>query len=100
MALERFGFIVSGRRLDPAVHRTQLQSPAFHMQAVGVARPDQAEAVAREMVAQGVQLIELCGGFAPADEARVQQAIAHAVPIGTVRYGPEAIDALHALFAR
>lgn len=99
MALERFGFIVTGNGYDPAVHRAQLDSPAIKTLIVGVAKPEQALAVAREMVASGVQLIELCGGFGPVWTARVLEAIDHAVPVGSVGYGPESIDQMHALFS-
>lgn len=98
MALTHFGFIVTGQGLDPATHRTTLQSASFRMEVVGVTRPDQAPDVAKAMVASGVQLIELCGGFGPLGTAAVLEAIGGAVPVGAVGYGPESIDAMHALF--
>ncbi len=51
------------------------------------------------LVADGVQLIELCGGFGPEGTARVLQATDHAVPIGSVGYGPESIASLQALLS-
>lgn len=98
MALGKFGFIVTGAQLDPAHHRQVMQSPAFQMISVGVSSPSQALGVAQALVKEGVQLIELCGGFGPTWTAQVQEAIAHQVPVGSVSYGPESIDALHALF--
>jgi Family of unknown function (DUF6506) len=100
MALHKFGFIVTGAQLDPAQHRSVMQSPAFEMISVGVSSPAQAPVVAQQMVSEGVQLIELCGGFGPAWTARVQEAIAHRVPVGSVGYGPDTIDAMHTLFKR
>jgi hypothetical protein len=55
--------------------------------------------VARTLVSEGVQLIELCGGFGPLWTAKVIEAIGPAVPVGAVGYGPESIDAMHALFS-
>ena len=98
MALRKFGFVVTGAQLDPARHRSVMQSPAFEMISVGVSSPQQGAAVARQLVQEGVQLIELCGGFGPKWTAQVQEAIAHRVPVGSVSYGPESIDAMHALF--
>jgi hypothetical protein len=98
MALHKFGFIVTGAQLDPARHRQVMQSPAFEMISVGVSSPSEGLAVAQQMVSEGVQLIELCGGFGPAWTGRLQEAIAHRVPVGSVSYGPEAIDGMHALF--
>ena len=99
MALTHFGFIVTGSGLEPAHHRTTLESPSFRMEVVGITRASEAPAVAKAMVARGVQLIELCGGFGPVGTAAVLEAIGHAVPVGSVAYGPESIDAMHALFA-
>jgi 2-keto-3-deoxy-6-phosphogluconate aldolase len=99
MALRRFGFIVKGAGYEPATHTVKLASPQITTTMVGVSRPEDAPAVAQAMVADGVQLIELCGGFGPRWTARVIEAIAGKVPVGAVAYGPESIDQMHALFA-
>lgn len=94
MALERFGFIVTGDNFE------QLQgTDRFSMKVVGVTTPEQGIAVARQMVAEGIQLIELCGGFSPVWAGRIIEAIGYAVPVGVVAYGPESIDSMHALFS-
>ena len=98
MALTKFGFIVTGRSLDPAHHRLIMRSNAFEMIAVGVEKASQGPAVAKELVAEGVQLLELCGGFGPIWTAKVVEAIDGQIPVGSVAYGPESIDAMHALF--
>ncbi|MEU4543137.1 DUF6506 family protein [Nonomuraea dietziae] len=51
------------------------------------------------MVADGAQLVELCGAFGPVWTARVIEAVGGAVPVGAVGYGPEAVDQLHAIFS-
>lgn len=98
MALSKFGFSVTGANLDPVTHRVVMESPAFRMVAVGVTRAEEGIAVAKEMVADGIQLIELCGGFGPVWTGRIIEAIGAAVPVGSVGYGPESIDPMHALF--
>ena len=99
MALRRFGFIVKGAGYEPATHKATLASPEITTMIVGVSKPEQALAVADWMVGQGVQLIELCGGFGPVWTAQVIAAIDGKIPVGSVSYGPEAIDQMHALFA-
>jgi Family of unknown function (DUF6506) len=99
VALTKFGFIVKGGGLDPARHRTVMSSDRFEMIAIGVSEPSQGPAVARQLVAEGVQLLELCGGFGPVWTARVIDAISGTIPVGSVGYGPEAIEAMHQLFA-
>jgi Family of unknown function (DUF6506) len=98
VALTKFGFIVTGGGLDPSRHRTVMKSDRFEMIAVGVSGPAQGLAIAKELVGQGVQLLELCGGFGPVWTARVIEAIGGKIPIGSVGYGPEAIAPMHELF--
>jgi hypothetical protein len=98
MALTKFGFIVSGNGLDPAKHRMTMASQSFTMIAVGVPHPEHGIQIARDMVADGVQLLELCGGFGPLWTAKIIDAISGKIPVGSVAYGPESIDAMHQLF--
>ena len=94
MALERFGFIVTGDDFK----QTQ-GTERFRMKVVGVSHPEKGIAAARAMVAEGIQLIELCGGFSPVYACRIIESIDYAVPVGVVAYGPESNDAMHALLA-
>ena len=98
MALTKFGFIVTGKGLDPAKHRLVMTSPSFEMIAVGIETPSQAPAVAKALLDEGVQLIELCGGFGPAGTAPVLDAVGGKIPVGSVGYGPESIDGMFELF--
>lgn len=66
---------------------------------VGVEKPEEGIEAARRLVGEGVQLIELCGGFGPVWTGRVIEAIDGAVPVGAVGYGPEAVDQVHAIFS-
>lgn len=95
MSLTRFGFIVVGAQLDAW---QELTSPSFTMITAGVAKVDLAPASAVRLVAEGVQLIELCGAFGPVWTARVIEAIEARVPVGAVGYGPEALRGLAAIF--
>ena len=51
------------------------------------------------LVDEGVQLIELCGGFGPVGTAQVIAAMHGRVPVGSVGYGPESVDGVQALFS-
>jgi Family of unknown function (DUF6506) len=95
MALTKFGFIVTGDRF------VQYQgTEKFSMKVVGVRHPEEGIAAAKEMLTEGIQLIELCGGFSPVWAGKIIEAIDYAVPVGVVAYGPESIDAMHRLFAK
>lgn len=99
MALRKFGFIVTGAGLDASTSRTVMRSERFEMIAVGVAKPEDGIGVAQELVAEGIQLLELCGGFGPVWTGKIVEAIKGKIPVGSVGYGPESIDAMYALFS-
>ncbi len=67
---------------------------------VGVQNVADATTLARELVAEGVELIELCGGFSGAGLGEVVAAVEGRVPVGAVFYGVEASAGLQRLFAR
>ena len=98
MALNAFGFIFTGRGLNPAEHRSVIQRGDFRAVMVGVSEPSQAVSVAKELVADGIELIELCGGFGPVWTGKIIEAIEGRVPVGSVGYGPESIDGMARLF--
>lgn len=93
MALTRFGFIVTG---DDFVQ--WVGTARFRMKVVGVQKPEQGVQVAKDMVAEGIELIERCGGFSPVWAGRIIEAIDYAVPVGVVAYGPESISGMYRLF--
>jgi hypothetical protein len=52
----------------------------------------------RHWLEDGVQLLELCGGFGPVWTGKIIEAVDGKIPVGSVGYGPESIDLMHALF--
>lgn len=88
----KYAYIFLGPQLDPKKDRTEINTPGFSFTAVGIdfQHKEQVIEVAKEMVANGAQLIELCGGFGPLWVAKVSEAIQNKVPVGSVMYGPEA----------
>lgn len=98
MALDTFGFMFTGRGLDPAVDRSVIEKVGFRAIIVGMDTPDACVSVAKEMLDDGVQLIELCGGYGPEWTAQVLQAVNNSIPVGSVGYGPESIDGMAKLF--
>ena len=72
------------------------------MRSILVAVPEQSAAVqaALDLVNDGVQFIELCGGFEPVWAGRVIEATGRRVPVGTVGYaGGDSVRRLAAIFA-
>jgi predicted polyphosphate/ATP-dependent NAD kinase len=67
---------------------------------VGVPRTADAPAVARQLVADGVELIELCGGFGGAGLGAVISAVENRVPVGAVFFGVDAAAGLNRILPR
>lgn len=100
MTFSAWGFIYLGTgQEDPAVDRAVIDSGGLRTTIVAVPDREKLLDVATELVGAGAQSIELCGAFTAADVAAVRIAIAHAVPVGAVRYDMDAVPQLAALFA-
>jgi hypothetical protein len=65
---------------------------------VAIPSPDDAPAVAAELVAAGAERVELCGGMGPIPAAAVQAKVA--VPVTTVLFGFESLPTAAAYQAR
>jgi hypothetical protein len=99
MALTHWGFIYTAAGAPPDGRVTVDDTGECRTVLVGVAKPEQGIAVATQLVADGVQLIELCGGFGPVWTGRILEAIDNAVPVGSVGYGPESVDGVYKIFS-
>lgn len=92
MKFNNFAYIFLGPELNPAKDRAVIKTDHLTFTTVGIAfhHKEQVIEVAKEMIDNGVQMIELCGGFGPLWIAKVSEAINGSVPVGSVFYGPEA----------
>lgn len=90
----KWGFIYT---LDDG-SREQRKDVIGQLVCVGVRSTGDAAAVARRMVEEGVELIELCGAFGGAGLGEVTAAVAGRIPVGAVFYGCDASSGLHRLF--
>jgi hypothetical protein len=99
MQLTSYGFILVGPGLSADRHSTLLRSDRFSARVVGVGSRAEAEAAAAELVAGGVQVIELCGGFDGADAEAIAAAAGTGVPVGLVRFEGEQLSSLESFLA-
>lgn len=88
------GFIFKGPAIKPTRHRAVLRSPDFVMRVIGVESVEEAISAAASMVADGVEVVELCGAFDQTDAHRVALAIGPAVAVGVVTFSREQADRL------
>ncbi|QFU89456.1 DUF6506 family protein [Amycolatopsis sp. YIM 10] len=99
MSLRHWGFIYTATGADPAGETTVADTGRCRTVLVGLPGPEGAPGIARRLVDEGAQLIELCGGFGPVWTAKVLEAVEHRVPVGSVAYGPESVTGVHEIFA-
>jgi hypothetical protein len=99
MTLSKFAMIIKGPGYEPVTHRASFNSPEFSTTVVCVSSFEEAVSVAMELHQQGIQLIELCGGFTPDEAAALHRSVEKRVPVGVVRYTPEEQQHLAQLFA-
>jgi predicted polyphosphate/ATP-dependent NAD kinase len=81
-----FAFIVKSGNYDPAVHRAEFESDKTKTGVYGVSTVEQAAELAKRLVREGVQLIDLCGAFGEQGMRAVVDAIDCQVPVGYVVY--------------
>jgi Family of unknown function (DUF6506) len=86
MSLARFGFIVKGPGYVLGQHSAKLESNTFHTSVICVSDMHGAFDAAKIMLKDGIQLIELCGGFREEEAAQVRFSIGEKVPVGVVVY--------------
>ena len=79
------GFIYVADNLDPAKQRAVIPSTDINMTVVGCSTYDQAEEVAKELVAKGCTAVELCAGFGNEGIARIKKAVGPGIAVGAVK---------------
>ncbi len=96
--MQKWGFIYTLGDPDAPRETTTTGSPACQLVCVGVPDVSDGPGAARELLAEGVELIELCGAFAGPGLAEVVAAVDGKVRVGAVFYGGEAATGLARLF--
>lgn len=87
----KWAYIFEQPGADPATDRFEIDREGQSTTLVAVPDADTAARVATRLVDEGVQLIELCGGFALADAARVIAAVDGRVPVGHVTFAVDSV---------
>lgn len=79
-----FIFLAGGA--NSQADRKIVSTPTVDLTVVGAVDYADAEKVARELVANGIEAIELCGGFGNEGTARIVSAINGKASVGVVRF--------------
>lgn len=91
MALKYFAYIYLSLGFSPEHNTVVSENEYSKFKAVGLSLLDKEKVVevAKNLHAEGVQMLELCGGFGPLWIAKVSEALNYAIPVGSTAYGPE-----------
>lgn len=71
---------------DSQIHQAVIAAPVVQLHVVGVATYDEGAAAAKKLVDQGIEAIELCGGFGIEGVAQIKTAVAGKALVGVVRF--------------
>lgn len=97
MKLNNYGFIVMAPDYNPSKQHTIMENEFFRTEVVGVSSVEEAINVSRKLISEGIQLIELCGGFGDEMANEVISALDSEVPIGFVGFSIKENDKLKKL---
>lgn len=79
-------FIFVAPDTDRKAHRAVIETPALTLNIVGVKDYSEGVEVAKELVENGVQALELCAGFGNKGLAMVSEAVKGKASVGAVRF--------------
>ncbi len=87
MKVTNYGFIVKGSDYIPTQHTAIIESDNFKTTIIGVSEKSEAFAVVEKMMKDGVQVVELCGGFELSDAEQIMKTTNNKLPVGVVQFG-------------
>lgn len=79
-------FIFIAPETDEKIHNAIIDSPVVQLHVVGVKMYQEAELVAKRLVEQGIEAIELCAGFGVEGVAKIKGAVQGKAVVGVVRF--------------
>ena len=82
----RAAFIFVAPKADPRLHHAQVDTPEVQLNVHAVKDYAQATELAKQLVADGIIAIELCGGFGSEGVAQVTRAVAGRAAVDVVRF--------------
>ena len=79
-------FIYIAPENDYKIHKAYIDSPVVSLLVIGVKSYEEAETAAKELVAEGIEAIELCAGFGNEGVTRITKAVEGKALVGVVRF--------------
>ena len=79
-------FVFLAPNADPRIHRSVIETEAVHLITIGVDSYVSAVAEVAKLKDEGVEAIELCGGFGHVGTAMIADVIGSKVSLGVVKF--------------
>lgn len=79
-------FMFIAPEVDYNKHNSLIETPAVDLTVIGVKNYSEAETVAKQLVSQGIGIIELCAGFGNEGVALISKAVNGKASIGAVKF--------------
>lgn len=95
-ALKRYAFLVKHQSYSSDNQHAFLGSDEFSTTIVGVSGVEEAAVVTKELMKQGIQLVELCGGFTETEKNYIKQKVKGSIPVGIVKLDNDDLKLLEA----
>lgn len=95
----RFAYIIKSSQ-EKTVHHTNVQSNGTTLEIYSVNSFEQAAELAKRLVNEGIECIELCGAFQEAGKQQVVTAINCKIPVGHVVYTNSELEKHQKLFSK
>ncbi|MFC1950427.1 DUF6506 family protein [Chloroflexota bacterium] len=76
---------------DSRRHRAVVETSTLSWIIVGVKDFDDGVNIAKSLVKEGIQAIELCGGWGSVGCAKIFEAVGDKIPVGAVSFGIESV---------
>lgn len=84
--LSRYGYIILGNAYQAEKHHASINSPKFSSTIICTETIAQAIIIAKQMVVDGIEVIELCGNFGQSGAFQIVNAIDCKIPVGYVSF--------------
>ncbi|MDC7124658.1 MAG: DUF6506 family protein [Spirochaetales bacterium] len=79
-------FMFLAPEADPETHQQWVDTPQVKLLTVGVKDYAQGVETAKKLLDQGIEAIELCGGFGNKGTVMITEAVQGKIPVGSVRF--------------
>lgn len=79
-------FIFVAPQTDSDKHQTVIETPVLTLKVIGTENYLQAVEIAKQLVEEGIEAIELCAGFGNEGTAMISKAVAGKAKVGSVKF--------------